>query len=151
MGDKVENCRRGIREIDGLEHTRVTGESRYYRTSPVDYKDQDWFVNAAITIETRMGPVSLLLALQQIQKKIGRKKDGFRFGPRILDLDIIFFDEMILSMDHLVIPHPRMHKRAFVLKPICDMDQTIVHPLLNKDVKTLLDGLGDDEQEIYPI
>ncbi len=151
IGEKLENCRKGIAEIKNLDQTTLLGQSGFYRTSPVDYMDQDWFVNAAVKIRTRMSPIALLHALQKIQKKIGRKKGGIRFGPRILDLDIIFYDLLIMDTKKLVLPHPRMHKRAFVLKPICDIDQKVIHPVLQMDVKTLLDGLNDNDQEIHRI
>jgi 7,8-dihydro-6-hydroxymethylpterin-pyrophosphokinase len=71
-----------------------------------------------------------------------------RFGPRVLDLDIIFFDDLVLDSDSLVLPHPRMHQRRFVLQPICDIDPTIVHPVLKKDMQSLLADLGKDEQKV---
>jgi len=128
--------------------SELAGQSLFYRTSPVDYLDQDWFVNAAVKIETELGPFDLLGALQGVQQAIGRKKGGIRFGPRVLDLDIIFYDGMILKTPALEIPHPRMHKRRFVLQPICDIDPGIMHPVLNQSVAFLLQSIDGDDQEI---
>jgi 2-amino-4-hydroxy-6-hydroxymethyldihydropteridine diphosphokinase len=105
---------------------------RSIETQPVDYTEQDWFVNAALLIETPLSPKALLNTTQAIQNRFGRKKGGIRFGPRVLDLDIIFYDQLILHASHLTIPHPRMHKRRFVLQPICDIDPTVVHPVLGE-------------------
>lgn len=148
MGDKLENCKKGTGLIEEEAHCFITGRSKVYRTSPVDYLEQDWFVNAAIRIQTLLDPFDLLDALLGIQKKMGRKKGGVRFGPRILDLDIIFYGDRVLSSGRLVLPHPRMHKRAFVLKPICDIDPLIMHPVLKTDVKTMAKNLSDENQEI---
>ena len=125
--------------------------SRFYRTSPVDYLDQDWFVNAAVKIETPLDPLDLLATLQAIQQQAGRTKGEIRFGPRVLDLDIIFYDQLVMKTPTLEIPHPRMHKRRFVLQPICDIDPDIVHPLLNISVKSLLNQIGDNEQEVFEL
>ena len=151
MGDKLENCRTAISRLDGLAHTSVTSCSRFYRTAPVDYLDQDWFVNAAVKIDTFLTPHKLLAALQKIQRLTGRRHDSIRFGPRILDLDIIFYEDLVIESAELVIPHPRMHKRRFVLQPICDIDPTIVHPVILKNIRTLLTLLKDEAQSVEPL
>ena len=114
----------------------------------MDYLEQNWFINAVLYIGTRLTPLSLLDKTQSIQKRLGRKSDAVRFGPRILDLDIIFYDDMIIDSPRLVIPHPRMHKRRFVLQPICDIDPTIMHPGLGQNVQDLLNQLVTDDQDI---
>ena len=112
------------------------------------YTDQDWFINLVVKIETLLDPYRLLGRLQSIQRKAGRLQDSIRFGPRVLDLDIIFYDEMVINSTQLVIPHPRMHKRRFVLQPLCDINPAIMHPVLKTDVRTLLNRLDDNEQRI---
>ncbi|MGD8252041.1 MAG: 2-amino-4-hydroxy-6-hydroxymethyldihydropteridine diphosphokinase [Desulfobacterales bacterium] len=148
LGDKTTNCRLGIDAADRLEGCRVTGTSRFYRTAPVDYTDQAWFVNAAIRMSTRLSPQTLLERLQAIQTDAGRPREGIRFGPRILDLDILFFGNRIVDSPALTIPHPRLHKRRFVLEPLCDINPDIVHPVLNVSIQTLLSRIDDPEQEI---
>ena len=81
---------------------------------------------------------------------MGRKSDSVRFGPRILDLDIIFYDDLVLDTPHRVVPHPRMHKRRFVLQPICDIDPGVVHPLLGQTMQELLQQLPIEGQEMVP-
>ncbi len=147
LGHKLENCRRGIQLLT-RRHARLKAESRIYQTEPVDYADQDWFINIVVKIETILDPHPLLDLTQSIQGKTGRVQDPIRFGPRVLDLDIILYDEMVINSAQLIIPHPRMHKRRFVLKPLCDIDPTIIHPVFKTDVQTLLDSLDVNEQRI---
>jgi 2-amino-4-hydroxy-6-hydroxymethyldihydropteridine diphosphokinase len=149
MGNRLQNCRQGITALTRSGHSRIVAQSRVYMTEPVDYEDQDWFINLVVKLETTNTPYELLDTIKSAQRAAGRRRDVIRFGPRVLDLDIIFFDDLILDSDRLVVPHPRMHQRRFVLKPICDIDPTIVHPVLKKDMQTLLDGLGKDEQKVF--
>jgi 2-amino-4-hydroxy-6-hydroxymethyldihydropteridine diphosphokinase len=150
IGDKVMYCRRGIAGLEEDRRTIITGRSRFYRTEPVDYKDQDWFVNAVVRIDTRLDPLALLGLLNAIEQRAGRDRTGVRFGPRTLDMDIIFYGSRIIDAPELTLPHPRMHKRRFVLQPLCDIDPTIVHPVFRKNVQYLLDHLDDEGQEIFP-
>jgi len=151
IGDKQANCQQGIDRLLASGNASLVKTSRFYRTSPVDFLDQDWFVNAAVKIETDLEPVELLGILQSIQQQVGRLQGGIRFGPRILDLDIIFYDQLVMKTPTLEIPHPRMHKRRFVLQPICDIDPDIVHPLLNIPLKSLLNQLDDNEQAVIEL
>ena len=146
IGDKLAHCQNGI---DALTHPNISGlkgQSRFYRTEPVDYEDQAWFVNGVVKVETLLDPDSLFKRAKQIEKNAGRTDPGVRFGPRVLDLDILIYDDLIMDTEHLVIPHPRMHKRRFVLQPFCDINPEIEHPLLRKDMKSLLEDLGDADQ-----
>lgn len=151
LGDKIENCRKGIEGLLADGRSVLVRSSSYYRTSPVDYKDQDWFVNLVVKIKTELDPFELLTRTQEIQMAVGRKANTVRFGPRVLDLDIIFFDDRVIQTETLEIPHPRMHKRRFVLKPICDIEPSMLHPLLGKDMRSLLSGLKDPEQKVVEI
>ncbi len=151
MGDKLDNCLNGIAALTESGETGLLGVSRFYRTSPVDYTDQDWFVNAAVKIATGLSADALLASLLAIQQRMGRKADTVRFGPRVLDLDILLYDDQVIDTPRLTVPHPRMHKRAFVLQPICDIDQAVVHPLLGKTMGDLLDALDDKDQQIHPL
>jgi 2-amino-4-hydroxy-6-hydroxymethyldihydropteridine diphosphokinase len=148
MGDKLLNCKNGLTALGESGATAIKAWSNFYRTSPVDFKDQDWFVNAVVKIETGLDPVELLKEMNSIQTRAGRSGDQVRFGPRILDLDIILYDNAVINLPGLTIPHPRMHNRRFVLKPLCDIDPEIIHPVLNRDVRNLLDSLKDDEQRV---
>jgi len=148
LGNKIENCRNGIAALTRSGKTRVVDQSPIYRTEPVDYLDQDWFVNYVVKIETECDPLALLDTLKSIERAAGRVKDTIRFGPRILDLDIILYDDLVLDDPRLMIPHPRMHKRRFVLKPICDINPAMDHPVLHLSMRSLLDALDEKEQRI---
>jgi 2-amino-4-hydroxy-6-hydroxymethyldihydropteridine diphosphokinase len=149
LGDKLKNCQRGVTLLT-RNGCRLVAQSGIYRTEPVDYLDQDWFVNYVVQIETELEPLQLLETIHTIQKEAGRVQDKIRFGPRILDLDIILYDAITINTTKLIIPHPRMHKRRFVLQPLCDIDPALIHPVRNMDMQSLLNALDDDEQRIRP-
>jgi 2-amino-4-hydroxy-6-hydroxymethyldihydropteridine diphosphokinase len=148
IGDKLLNCKNGIIALTKLQNTQIKKWSRFYQTEPVDYKNQDWFINGVVKIETDLDPFHLIKKLKSIEDDSGRMDDTVRFGPRILDLDILLFDDAVMNSSGLIIPHPRMHKRRFVLKPICDIDPSIVHPVLKKEMRDLLADLDENEQRM---
>jgi 2-amino-4-hydroxy-6-hydroxymethyldihydropteridine diphosphokinase len=148
LGDRLKNCRVGIKALTESGAARVLARSRIYATEPVDYEEQNWFINMMLKLETAHDPFELLDQIESIERRAGRIHDPIRFGPRILDLDIIFYNDRVIDSKRLVVPHPRMHKRRFVLKPICDIDPTIIHPVLKMDMQTLLNNLGEDEQKV---
>lgn len=147
MGDPAANCREGVRRLGIEPGVRLLAQSPFYRTAPMDYTDQAWFINAAVKIHTQLPPLALLERLQAIQNALGRTPT-VRFGPRTLDLDIIFYADLILDDPLLKIPHPRMHKRRFVLQPICDIDPCVVHPILGLSVQSLLNQSVVQDQQI---
>jgi 2-amino-4-hydroxy-6-hydroxymethyldihydropteridine diphosphokinase len=149
MGDRPQNCRKGIEALTTTGNSRILAQSLIYKTEPVDYKNQDWFINMMVKLETAHDPFELLDHIEHIQRGAGRIQDPIRFGPRILDLDIILYDDCIIDSDRLVVPHPRMHKRRFVLKPICDIDPAIIHPVLKQEMQILLKRLGEEEQKVF--
>ncbi len=148
LGDKLFNCRQGIDALTKDGRTVLIAQSRFYKTEPVDFTDQDWFVNAVVKTETVLEPFQLLEAAKAVEAAAGRDFEAVRFGPRVLDLDILLYDDRIVDSPSLMIPHPRMHKRRFVLGPICDIDPHICHPVLKSPVARLLDNLGTREQRI---
>ncbi len=149
IGDKLENCFKSIDLLNKYEAVEVVEKSFFYQTQPVDYLDQDWFVNGVLKISTTLSPEELLEVLHCVEKKSGRKKNGVvRFGPRIIDLDIIFFEDIVYETDDLIIPHPRMHNRCFVLKPICDMIPEFIHPVKKIKMVDLLKNIDSSDQEV---
>jgi 2-amino-4-hydroxy-6-hydroxymethyldihydropteridine diphosphokinase len=147
-GNRRINCQVGI---DALIHSGIVSliaRSPFYKTEPVDYLAQGWFVNAVIKIETAAEPIKLLDRLKLIEKNHGRTNDSPRFGPRIIDLDILMLDDRVIRSSRLTIPHPRMHYRRFVLIPMCDIDPQAVHPVLKKNMKNLLDDLPEEGQKV---
>jgi 2-amino-4-hydroxy-6-hydroxymethyldihydropteridine diphosphokinase len=150
IGDKLLNCQNGIIALTQSGESVLLAQSPFYMTEPVDYEDQDWFVNAAVKIRTSLEPFQLLNQLKSVERKAGRT-DGIRFGPRILDMDIIFYDEAAIRLPGLSVPHPRMHQRRFVLKPICDIAPDFVHPILKKDMQFLLANINHNHQRIVQL
>ena len=148
LGDPLQNCCQGLDTLCADGQVKLLARSPFYRTQPVDYLDQNWFINAALLVETVLTPFELLDKTRAVQTQLGRKPDTIRFGPRLLDLDIIFYDDLVINTPHLVVPHPRMHKRRFVLYPICDIDPSVVHPVLGQTVQELLAQLPTDNQDM---
>ncbi|WP_276571902.1 2-amino-4-hydroxy-6-hydroxymethyldihydropteridine diphosphokinase [Desulfonema magnum] len=148
IGDKLLNCQNGIAALTTSGKSVLHAQSQFYKTEPVDYKDQDWFINAVVKIGTSSDPFQLLNELKSIEGEAGRTKT-IRFGPRILDLDILLYDDVVIdNISGLSVPHARMHQRRFVLRPMCDIAPELVHPVLKKDMQYLLNHLDDNEQKI---
>jgi 2-amino-4-hydroxy-6-hydroxymethyldihydropteridine diphosphokinase len=149
LGGKRENCLGGVERLLEGGHTGLLERSRFYRTAPVDYEDQDWFVNAVVKVATRLDPFSLLKELLAIETAMGRRRQSVpRFGPRILDMDLILYGTQRIESDVLVVPHPRMHKRRFVLEPICDIEPELLHPVVGRTMRQLLADPDVSVQEL---
>lgn len=145
LGDRLANLRDAIDAL--APDVTVLRESTIYETPPWGYTDQPAFLNMVVEAKTSLGPRALLDYLKQREEELGRVKN-FRYGPRHIDLDILFYDDLVFEDERLQIPHPRLHERAFVLVPLNDLAPDLVHPLLGKDVKNLLSGVDGDE--IHP-
>lgn len=128
LGNRQKNCLRAI-ELLQKKDIIVTKRSSLYETEPWGVKDQPRFINMAVEIDTSLEPKKLLTILKNIEKELGREKSS-KWGPRTIDLDILLFDDIILNKDNLKIPHPLMHERDFVLRPLCEIAPDIYHPLL---------------------
>ncbi|MFC1798444.1 2-amino-4-hydroxy-6-hydroxymethyldihydropteridine diphosphokinase [Thermodesulfobacteriota bacterium] len=148
IGNKLSNCRRGMSCIESSGLADIVAKSSFYKTEPVDYRHQDWFVNAVFQVDTIADPHQLFDVLKTIEIDQGRDNDSVRFGPRVLDLDIILYDDLVMDSSVLTIPHPRMHKRRFVLKPFCDIAPHVIHPVLKKTMQQLLESLPDTGQKV---
>lgn len=146
-GSKQENLRQAVRYLEAHQDIMVDAVSSFYRTQPQNYTDQDWFVNAAVRIRTALEPQELLKTLKQIEKKMDKDGKPFRFGPRIIDLDIILYADRIQTDGDLEIPHPRMHERCFVLIPLCDIGADAVHPVLKKTPAQLLEKIEEKQTQ----
>lgn len=138
LGNKQENLRAAKAALS--PDVVIRRESAIYVTSPWGYLDQPDFLNQVVEIETALEPFTLLRTLKNIESELGRVKT-FRFGPRLIDLDILFYGQRIIQDDALQIPHPRIQERAFVLLPLCEIAPDFMHPLLKKSMKDLLSEL----------
>jgi 2-amino-4-hydroxy-6-hydroxymethyldihydropteridine diphosphokinase len=140
LGDREKNCLRAI-ELLKAKGITVTKQSSFYETEPWGIKDQPLFINMAVEIKTEIEPRKLLDILKDIEKEIGRE-ETFRWGPRIIDLDILLFDNIVLNEDNLKIPHPLMHERDFVLRPLCEIALHLKHPILNLSIEQLMQKIS---------
>jgi 2-amino-4-hydroxy-6-hydroxymethyldihydropteridine diphosphokinase len=144
LGDKLYHCEKAISEILKLNRHKLLAKSSFFKTKPIGYPSQDWFVNGVIKIMTDLEPFDLLRALKDIESRLGRK-ETVRWGPRTIDLDILFFDEKKIAVEELQIPHPLLHERQFVLIPLAEIDRSLMHPVLKKSIGELLDNLTEDQ------
>jgi 2-amino-4-hydroxy-6-hydroxymethyldihydropteridine diphosphokinase len=145
-GDRDLNLLRAVAEIGKLPDTKITSLSDFYDTEPVGKTDQADFLNAVVRVETELQPEQLLAGLQRIERDVFKRERTVRWGPRAIDLDILFYDGVTLAGDDLTIPHPRLHERRFVLQPLAEIAPDFVHPLLRKSVARLLDELADGQR-----
>lgn len=142
LGDKEETLKEAIDKIDKRKDCVVTKVSNFYTTDPVGYEDQDKFVNCVFEIDTLQTPSELMDTLLEVEKDFKRERI-IRWGPRTLDLDIIFYNDIISYDEHILIPHPRAHERQFVMKPMCDINPYYVHPIYRKRVMDISSELGE--------
>jgi len=136
MGQKVDYLDNAVDIIKKNEFIHNVKVSSVYQTDPVGYLDQDVFVNIAVVLETTLEPFELLKVCQEIEKALNRER-LIRWGPRTIDVDIILYDDLKLDDKTLTIPHPRMHERAFVLVPICELDSELV--IQSQKIQTLIE------------
>jgi len=144
IGDKLNNCKKAISEILKVDRHKLLAKSSLFKTQPVGYTSQDWFVNGVIKIETDLEAPELLHTLKTIESQMGRS-ESFRWGPRTIDLDILFFDHIEIQTEDLQIPHPLIQNRRFVLVPLVEIDRNLTHPVLKKTIQELLTNLREDQ------
>jgi 2-amino-4-hydroxy-6-hydroxymethyldihydropteridine diphosphokinase len=144
VGDSLSNCRHAIEKISRTNGIKLQTVSSLYKTEPVGIKTQAFFINAVVEIKTAFSPQGLLQALQNIENRMGRERE-VKGGPRIIDLDLLFYGQNIISENELIIPHPEIHKRRFVLEPLCEIASYFIHPSYGVSIRGLRDRLSDNE------
>ena len=137
VGDRVATVQQALFRLRRTEGFRVRKVSSFYETEPVGITTQGLFLNGVIEGETFLSPRALLTILERFEREIGRIRRE-RWGPREIDLDLLFYGDLILEEPSLVIPHPRLHERDFVLIPLAELCPTLIHPKLKKSVVELL-------------
>jgi 2-amino-4-hydroxy-6-hydroxymethyldihydropteridine diphosphokinase len=146
LGDRMANLKAAIAALPPFVHILTC--SRVYETEPWGFTDQPAFLNQALAGETDLSPSDLLAHLKNLEIALGRIPT-FRYGPRQIDIDILFYDDLVLETPTLVLPHPRLHERAFVLAPLADIAPNLLHPRLRKSVRELLSEADRKGVELF--
>lgn len=145
LGDRELNLLRAVAEVGRLPESRVTALSHFYETSPVGSVQQDAFYNAVLRLSTNLDARSLLTHLLRIESETFQRDRTVPNGPRRMDLDLLLYGDRTITEEDLLVPHPRMAERRFVLQPLCDIAPHLVHPVTGKSIRELLDSLESDE------
>lgn len=143
MGDRKAYLADALRLLNTSSDIKVEKTSSLYLTEPIGRFGQDWFINSVVEVSTRLTPKELLHRCQAIEDQMGRIRT-MPWGPRIIDLDILLYGEEIIEDDELIIPHPHMHTRRFVLVPLVEIAPDARHPKMNKTASELLRQLKDN-------
>ena len=149
LGNPERTVKAAISALHDLPGSKLLAASSLYRTAPVGLRNQPDFVNAVVSIETQLDPMGLLDALFKVETAFGRRR-GIPNGPRTLDLDLLLHGASILQSGSLVLPHPRMHQRAFVLVPLVELDSSIVIPGHGRALDALRNCAAQVTQKITP-
>ncbi len=146
MGDRLRNLQMALDMISStLPDTRIMKVSDVYETEPVEVTEQPLFYNAVAVVTSPLEPDDMMSMLLGIESSLGRKRT-IRFGPRPVDIDMLLCDDMEISHEpHLIVPHPRMHERAFVLIPLAQIAPSTLHPVARRTIADLLDAVGGKE------
>jgi 2-amino-4-hydroxy-6-hydroxymethyldihydropteridine diphosphokinase len=147
LGDRSRNLRKGIGLLEQLAG-KPGALSSVYETEPWGCDSDLNFYNQVIELFTSLRPLSLLETIHRIEKRCGRDRSAARYAPRTLDIDILFYGDSVIEFPELVVPHPNLQERQFVLVPLAEIAPQMVHPVFNKDMAQLLKACGDDKKII---
>lgn len=145
LGNPLDRCREAGRRLSAAEGVSLVTVSSLYRTEPVGPAKQGWFVNGVCRLSTSLSPLELLRCMKGIEAEMGKRVE-YRWGPRVIDLDLLLYGESVVDLPDLQVPHLRMHVRRFVLQPLLEISPDLRHPVLKKSVKQLLSQLKEDKR-----
>lgn len=146
LGEPAAQLRRALAELAAIDEVEVLQVSSFYLNPPLGPPDQPWYVNAVAQVRTRLSPEELLRTLHRLETALGRVR-GERWGPRVIDLDLLLYDGEVINTPGLILPHPEMHRRAFVLAPLAEIAPEAWHPVLNQSAAQLLAKMEPAERE----
>jgi 2-amino-4-hydroxy-6-hydroxymethyldihydropteridine diphosphokinase len=146
LGNRLSNLNAAQTSL--APHLSILAASPVYETAPWGYADQPAFLNQVLLVETDLSPVDLLAVLKKAEGELGRVST-FRYGPRLIDMDILFYDDLVLETPDLVIPHPRLAERAFVLVPLADLAPDLRHHILGKTIRELLSTVDASQVHLF--
>jgi len=144
LGDSLKNCRCAVETLAGAAGIELTAVSSFYKTEPVGMENQNFFINAVAEIKTTLSARDLLQKLQNIEDDMGRKR-VVKGGPRMIDLDLLFYGQNVIEDHDLTVPHPEIQKRRFVLEPLCEIASYFIHPSFGVSISGLKDRLSDNK------
>lgn len=139
-----------LSRLQAIPDQEIIRVSSWYFTEPVGLENPEWFINGVVLLETSLLPEILMQKMLNIETAMGRKRT-VKWGPRVIDLDLLFYDQIILNSPDLTIPHPFLEKRRFVLEPMTEVAPDYVHPVLQKPMIQLRDELGNEEQALIKL
>ena len=144
IDDRLNYITQALQLLLEADNVSLIQISSLYETEPVGYEEQDWFLNGVIAVETGLLVHELLTLLKEIEGAVGRQHRA-RWRPREVDLDLLIYDQDCINTPDLIVPHPEMHQRSFVLVPFAEIAPDILHPILQENIRTLLSNLNDEK------
>jgi 2-amino-4-hydroxy-6-hydroxymethyldihydropteridine diphosphokinase len=148
MGDRLGYLQQATSLLGALTTINIVATSSFYESEPWQMDSENWFVNAIVQISTTLEPEALLEECQRIEKQLGRKREGKNYTDRTIDIDILFYDDLILATERLIIPHRFFTKRAFLLVPMLEIAHDFVYPHSQKTVSEIYDELENPEMVV---
>jgi len=146
MGKRLSNLKAAVLNL--TPQMTVKQKSSVYETPPWGFTEQDAFLNQVVKVTTYLEPEPLLRHLKRMETALGRVPN-FQNGPRVIDIDILFFDNMIINTPPLMVPHPRLHERAFVLVPLAEIEPDFIHPILQRPINKILEDVDRSEIKLF--
>ena len=144
LGNALKNCQHALESLSRAKGIKLTRVSSFYKTEPIGIENQNMFINAVVEAKTVLSARNLFQNLQNIEKDMGRKREA-KGGPRIIDLDLLFYGQEIIREVDLIVPHQEIQKRRFVLEPLCEIASYFIHPAFGVSIRGLKDLLSDNK------
>ena len=150
MGSPRENCERALENLESHPHITLTARSSFYETEPVGMSEQNWFINAAAEVKTSLEPGALLEELLNIERDMGRVRSQ-KWGPRIIDLDLLLYEDRIYDEPGLQLPRRDVLEYSFVLRPLAELAPSLVHPVTGKSIASQWAEYDKDSHPLTPV